>query len=56
MQGVPLAMLDMSNPNYGFVRFLSDAFSRTSSIYMFPAFLAALISVAISLVAPAACE
>lgn len=56
MQGVPLVMLDKSNPNYGFVRFLSDAFSRTSSIYMFPAFAAALIGVAISWVAPAACE
>lgn len=54
MQGVPLAMLDKSNPNYGFVRFLSDAFSRTSSVYMFPAFVTALIGVAISLVAPAA--
>jgi hypothetical protein len=54
MQGVPLAMLDKSNPNYGFLRFLNVAFSRTSSIYMFPAFVAALISVAISWVAPAA--
>ncbi|KAG1776022.1 hypothetical protein EV702DRAFT_1111675 [Suillus placidus] len=55
MQGVPLAILDeKSNPNYGFMRFLNEAFSRTSSIYMFSAFVAALIGVAISWVTPAA--
>ncbi|KAG0695810.1 hypothetical protein DFH29DRAFT_953733 [Suillus ampliporus] len=54
MQGVPLEILDKkSNPNYGFMRILNDAFSRTSSIYMFSAFVAALICVAISWVTPA---
>lgn len=54
MQGVPLEILDKkSNPNYGFMRILNDAFSRTSSIYMFSALVAALIRVAISWVTPA---
>ncbi|KAG2139731.1 hypothetical protein DEU56DRAFT_302258 [Suillus clintonianus] len=54
MRGVPLAILDRkSNQNYGFLRSLNDAFSRTCSIYMFLAFFTALICVAISWVAPA---
>ena len=57
MRGIPLAILDkMSNPNYGAVRFLNDVISRSSSIYVVSAFVAMLISVAISLVTPATRE
>jgi hypothetical protein len=57
MRGVPLATLDeMSNPNYGSMKSLNEVISRSSSIYMSSAFVATLISVAITLVTPATCE
>ncbi|KAJ8592173.1 hypothetical protein M405DRAFT_813168 [Rhizopogon salebrosus TDB-379] len=54
MRGIPLATLDeMSNPNYGSMKSLNEVISRSSSIYMSSAFVATLISVAITLVTPA---